>query len=177
MKLQNDKDTPAWNRVEEPTVTKEGADKVVFNHPAYGQIGVSRVTGKCTLYGSDFTHHNTMRIHIARSQLTRSLSNDWPYAYEELIEIELSEAQWAAFVSTPNSGDGTQCTIRHINREHTPQIAPYVNRTEQFGQEMKATFEDGLAQLQKALTAVDELKISEKQKQAIRGLFRWQFRS
>jgi hypothetical protein len=48
--------------IEEPVVTKGDRDETVTTHPAYAQIGVSRVTGQASLYGSDFKHHNFMTI-------------------------------------------------------------------------------------------------------------------
>ena len=61
---------------------------------------------------------------------------DWPHATEELIEVELSEAQWAEFVSKLNHRSGTRCTLRHIGREWVPGIPEPVQRHEQFETEM-----------------------------------------
>lgn len=93
-----------------------------FAHPAYGQIGASRATGNTTLYGSDFVHHQYVTIQISRSQLHRDLSHDWEFAREQLIEVKLSEAQWATFVSSMNSGSGVPCTLDHVGRERMPDI-------------------------------------------------------
>ncbi len=47
-----------------------------FEHPAFGQISASRVTGSASLYGSDFEHHAFVEVRISRSQLKRSLARD-----------------------------------------------------------------------------------------------------
>ncbi len=109
---------------QEPVETKGhlGDDSKRFNHPAFGQIRASRVQGTTALYGSDFLHHAFVTIAISRSELNRDLSHDWHFGAEELIEVNLSEAQWASFVSTLNSGSGTPCTIDHIDGVLMPGI-------------------------------------------------------
>jgi len=116
---------------QEPTKIVDGSamDGDVFTHPAYGQIGAYRTTGGGrTLYGSDLRHQNYMVITIRRSELHRSLSRDWHMGRNELIEISLSEAQWATFVSTPNSGLGVTCTLDRVAGE--PEIPNIPRRRE-----------------------------------------------
>lgn len=94
-----------------------------YDHPAFGQIGAYRVQGKTTLYGSDFLHQNFVIVRIHRSQLNRELSRDWHFATDELVEVALSEAQWATFVSSMNQGSGVPCTIQWVRGEgHMPSI-------------------------------------------------------
>src|SRR4051812_19636627 len=107
---------------QEPTVEESahgGGRSTTERHPAYGMIGASRVNwaGNGTnLFGSDFRHRNTVRIQIHGADVRRDLSHDWIHAdsRRSLVEVELSEAQWAGFVSTLNVGDGVACTIRHV---------------------------------------------------------------
>jgi len=99
-----------------------GKEDTVYEHPAYAMIGASRVSGLTTLFGSDFEHHNFLTITISRAELHRGLSTDWYHPRDEIIEIELSEAQWATFVSSPNQGSGVPCTIRHVAGKLAPLI-------------------------------------------------------
>lgn len=127
----------------DPVVTLTPEDKMsssVETHPAYAQIGASRVSGKANLYGSDFTHNGFMMIRIHASKLHRSLHNDWHHAGEEYIEVELSEAQWATFVSTPNMGQGVPCTLRARDGVMVPGIAHPPERKAQFTNELAASF-------------------------------------
>lgn len=154
-------------QAEEPTLEHRqspSGDHTVERHPAYGQIGANRVHGATHLYGSDFEHREYVRITIRRSELTRNLSNDWPHANDELIEVSLSEAQWAAFVSTMNSGMGTQCTINHIGGKAVPEIARIVDRKEQIRSEMMQTAGDALTSLVELRQEIDQLKLSQKQR-------------
>lgn len=93
-----------------------------FTHPAFGQIQANRVQGSTTLYDSDFIHHNYITIRVTESQLNRDLSRDWHYSGKTLIEVKLSEAQWATFVSSMNMGGGVPCTLARIGGEAIPGL-------------------------------------------------------
>ena len=121
----------------EPSTVYRETDELsdsVETHPAYGQIGASRWTGKTFLYGTDFEHHNFVVITIGHSEMHRGLSHDHPMdGNRQLIQVALSEAQWATFVSTLNIGMGVPCTLMHTAEDgEIPGIIPVVNRREQF---------------------------------------------
>lgn len=158
-------------KIEEPTTVEDhrGMGGTVTTHPAYGQIGVSRVSGRASLYDSDFDHNAFMTITIQRSQLTRSLSNDWHFARGELIQVALSEAQWATFVSSPNVGSGVPCTIQHIQGERVPQLPPPAPRTKQFGAEVVKQMQAHLAQIDEALADIDSLGLSKAKAEKVRA--------
>jgi hypothetical protein len=127
------------NNFEHPTIERRENDPLsdsVERHPAYAQIGASRVSGRAFLYGSDFDHHAYMTISIYKSELHRGLSCDRAFSRGEIIEVALSEAQWATFVSTLNVGSGVQCTIQHLNRERVPQLPEAPKRKTQFQEEL-----------------------------------------
>ena len=137
-----------------------------LNHPAFGQISVSRVQGHAHLYGSDFTHRNTVRVTICESELSRHLNNDWPFARREIIEVEMSEAQWATFVSSFNHGSGVQCTILHRDGKTVPGF-PLRDESSEFGKEMSEQSKDALDALKRAAAAVANAKMSKKDSEAI----------
>lgn len=100
------------------------SDSKKYTHPAFGQISASRVGSQpgVTMYGTDFRHQNYISIRVHRSELNRDLSRDWPFARETLLELRMSEAQWATFVSSLNTGGGTQCTLEFVDGEYMPDI-------------------------------------------------------
>lgn len=140
--------------IQEPEVTEEnslGGDRGTrVKHPAFGQIGISRVTGSTNLYGSDFRHNTSIVIRIARSELRRELSRDWHFARESLIEVALSEAQWATFVSSVNVGDGVPCTIERLGGKLVPGI-PHRDEAHSYKTEADQA-------MQASLKALEELK-------------------
>lgn len=111
--------------------------ETVERHPSFGQISVSRVSGTTHLYGSDFTHHHFVSLRVHRSEVRRHLSTDWPMADSRpLIEVDMSESQWASLLSSLNVGSGVQCTLRYVNGEKVPDPPPPPARGDQFAGEV-----------------------------------------
>jgi hypothetical protein len=163
-------------KIQEPTVhpDESAVGGEIYRHPAYAQIGASRVSGSVRLYGSDFNHQNFVRIRIGQSELHRSLSNDWPYGGgRAYIEVDVSEAQWATFVSSMNVGLGVQCTLRYKDGEEIPEIAPpKEDRQEQFTAEAHEAASDALNLLDALSEEIEGLKVSGVQKNTLRARVR-----
>lgn len=138
MKKQDERE---WRRPVQVPEESTGRmdDQTKFTHPAFGQISASRVSGGAVLYGSDFRHEGYVSITIRRSELNRNLGRDWPFGCERLITVNLSESQWARFVSAMNVGDGPQCTIEHVQGEQMPGLPEPVDRRAQFARESADT--------------------------------------
>jgi hypothetical protein len=156
--------------IQEPTQTKRSdpLGGTEFTHPAYAQIGASRVTGAAVLYGSDFVHHQYICVRIAKSTLTRSLSNDWLFADSlPYIEVDLSEAQWASFVSSMNVGSGVSCTLRFRDKQEIPGLPDPVQRTETFAAEAKQMMGRALTELKSLEEAIHGSGLSGKKVEAL----------
>lgn len=142
---------------------------VKLKHPAFGQIRASRVSGRRTLYGSDFTHNAYISISISTSELKRELNRDWPFARDELIEVALSEAQWASFVSAMNVGEGVQCTIERRHDTGLVPSFPIPDRTAQYKAEFAAKLDRSLHELKVLLSTIEDMQIPKVKKDALRG--------
>ena len=141
--------------IQQPEVREGFHDgETIYTHPAFGQIGGSRVQGGTTLYGSDFEHQNFIIITIRKSDLHRSLSRDWHMSGDELIEVWLSEAQWATFVSSLNMGMGVPCTIAHINRKSVPAI-PYRQEADEYRAEVAGKAKDAAKRVRETIAAIE----------------------
>jgi hypothetical protein len=157
--------------IEDPVTTADDrmSDKEdVTTHPAFGLIGASRVSGSTQLYGSDFTHNAYMTITIRRSNLRRSLSRDWHSGREELIEVALSEAQWATFVSAPNVGEGVPCTLQHVQGKMVPGIPVPQVRSDQFASDMDESLDAVASRIQAVLDRIDSMGLSKKKAEELR---------
>jgi hypothetical protein len=126
---------------QEPTITKSDGPVTgtVERHPAFGAISVNRATfsgGGIELHGSDFQHRQAITITISQADLHRGLSQDWHHPRERLIELILTEHQWASFVSSIAVGEGVPCTIYAKGLEYVPGIKRTRTRAGQFNQEM-----------------------------------------
>lgn len=107
----------------EPTLDQYGGEV----HPAFGQIQASRVSNSppgSVVFQSDIKHQHTVRITISRASRKRDLNHDWVHGGQELMEVELSEAQWASFVSSMNTS-GVPCTLRRTPDEVYVPGLPY----------------------------------------------------
>lgn len=111
--------------IEEPTVTKEpwaaDRDREVSRHPSYAQVAIHHVQGGACLYGSDFEHHNFVLLTIKGSELHRDLARDWHFERETIVEIALSEAQYATMISSPNRS-GVPCTLQYRGGNMIPGL-------------------------------------------------------
>ena len=110
--------------IEHPVVTGV-LNEEVSRHPAYGQVSFNHVSGSANLYGSDFVHQHYVMLTIKTSELHRDLSSDWHFEKQNLIEVALSEAQYATLISAPNRS-GVPCTI--LWRETTGIVPGLPNR-------------------------------------------------
>lgn len=120
--------------IEEPTRTfREGPgyDKGEYEeeHPAFGTAVVSRRAGTPrALFQSDLLHSETVTLSIHRAIRGRGLHRDWVHPRRELIEIEMSLAQWGALVSSQGIGSGTPVTIRTTETDYSVAELPYQPR-------------------------------------------------
>jgi hypothetical protein len=157
------------SRSYEAPTTRSGDRHIdsIETHPAYGTVSASRVSGKAVLFGSDFVHQHYVVIRVHHAELNRSLSNDWPYPRREIVELALSEAQWATFVSTLNAGVGAQCTLQAVGGKDVPQIPEPPDRRQQFGREVDAHLRDGLLRLEVLRNLIEGSRLSGKAREEL----------
>lgn len=140
-----------------------------FKHESYGMVGISHVTcGGVSLFGSSIKHDRVIRLRIKRACVERDLHKEWYHGDESIIEIDLSAAQFAEFITTPNVGDGIPCTIRRVEGENMEE-PPYRGQNEIFNQELQKGFEaamsdaDGLINdAREMLDSKGPMKVAEK---------------
>ena len=129
--------------VKENEATRE--DDGSLSHPSFGTINISR--GQCSenvnLFGSSILHRNVISITIHRAILHRDLNRDWimPKAgTPSIVEVEMSTSQFADAITSFNQGEGTPCTITHINgmrMEEPPFESKRVEFDREFQERMK----------------------------------------
>jgi hypothetical protein len=160
---------------------KDEHGDIVREHPSFAVIGASRVSGRATLTGSPLRHNGyiTIRISYAKEVVSHTHSSFFPHSRASacIAEVALSEAQWAAFVSTLNVGSGVPCTVEYaktgVVRRH-----PYIEDAS-FDERREADIRRHTAkaqeQLKKAVNALDELlkekTISKKRLAEVRSMF------
>jgi hypothetical protein len=129
-------------------------------HPAFGLIGASRVqTGAdgAVLFDSDIKHRHTVIVRVQTARRKRDLHRDWIGTDQRggIVELEMSEAQWASFVSSMNTGDGVSCTIRSREGAPVPGL-PHEPRLHESISEVRGAAEKAFEKVKEAFAAVEE---------------------
>lgn len=144
----------------DPTIDEHGDER----HPAFATIGAFRGSSTGThLFDSDIVHQHTVRIRINQASRKRDHHTDWIHGEKELIEVELSEAQWASFVSAMNSGSGVPCTLRWTKEDgpmpefpHAPRLAETMAETHKAAEAAFEDIREAFADLEAASTAKEK---------------------
>lgn len=143
-------------KTEKPTVTERGEE----THPAWGLIGASRVSSSppgAVLFDSDIRHQHYVVVQLSRATRQRDLGRDWKHGDEQIVEIAMSEAQWASFVSTMNVGQGVPCTIERVGTEAMPGME-YESRLAVSMDEVDDAAHKALEEIRKTFSAYESHK-------------------
>jgi hypothetical protein len=104
-------------------------------HPSFGVVQISRGHGgDITLFDSSIKHNDTVTLTVMHAERNRGLHRDWINSKGHIVEVEMSNEQFAAMITHLNSGDGTPCTLRSIEGKRIPRAA-YVNPNTEFREE------------------------------------------
>lgn len=130
-------------------------------HESYGMVSLSRRHGgSCKLYGSAIKNHdNTVSLRIHRSEWTHDLSRDvyTTSSLRPIVEIEMSAAQFAEFITTMNVGSGVPCTIRSIEGKRMADIPDEENEVERVQSGFTRDMQDLAKRLKEFTDRVAEL--------------------
>jgi len=92
------------------------------SHPSYATIrwGHQQSSGNDPLFMSSLGHRNTVYVEVSEAveyldRVPRAIAKDL------IIQLQMSPLQWAEFISTPNQGTGTPCTIQRRGAELVPR--------------------------------------------------------
>ena len=138
---------------EEPVIDEKTGYET---HPAFGLIGAERWSGgQFSLFDSEIPHDNTIHISIKAATRKRDLNHDWIHGNNQYIEVELSEAQWASFVSSLNVGDGVPCTITWTKEDgmipgivYSPRLALTMQETHDAAEEAYSGIQEAFKELE-----------------------------
>jgi hypothetical protein len=116
--------------------------------PYMGTVQLSRVSGKVTLFGSEARHQHFIALRINRADRRRDLSRDWIHSGDQLVEVYLTEAQFASLITSLNVGDGTPCTLHWLHSEgYIKGPGKPESRADLFHAEMMTTLEKAIDRL------------------------------
>lgn len=146
-------------------------DRIRYEHPSFAQISVTRRTGRTNLFGSDFDHDQCVSVQINRAYGYRRYAEDTHQQSfkDTIVEFQMSEAQWASFVSSIGMGSGTQITLSYANGHDIPSIPEVKAVAPKYKEDARKTAQKALNELDTLVEKVNELKISDKQKKELIG--------
>ena len=115
-----------------------------IHHPAFGVMRFSRIHGarKNTLFGSSIYHGDTINVTISRACLHRNLNNDWYHEKNQIIEAEMSQAQFAELITSMNQCPGVPVTLRYTERDGYLPTVTFIDKKDEFRKELKETIAD-----------------------------------
>ena len=123
-------------------------------HESYGMIGFNRsYGGERYLFGSSIPHNNTITLTIRECSIDRELNRDWYHGGRRLIEVAMSESQFAELITSFGHGDGVPCTLREVMGERK-EDCPFENKRIQFENEVREKIEEVHKDTEKLLKEV-----------------------
>lgn len=131
--------------------------------PSYGMIGFRRQHGNRHLFGSDIGHNSYITLTVKESAVERSLNQDWYYGGKTILELVLSQMQFAELLTTLNVGDGVPCTLTF--RESVGRIEPetsFENKREIFDREIQEICNKTAEKLNNLEVTIKAIKMSQK---------------
>lgn len=142
--------------------------------PSFGLVSISRVSGQRRLFDSPFEHQHFITLSIKRAYRSRTdLHSDYIGEEAELIEVAMSEVQFAAMVTSLNMGVGTPCTIARWDGKVVKEPKPDQTKKtfEKEGKEHWADLAKMAAELEKLTErAPSTLKAADRERMAFLAL-------
>lgn len=143
------------SHIENPSINERGDQ----THPAFGSIRVDRITSTpgVALFDSQIPHTRMVRVSIGHMTRKRDLNQDWLHSTgPSIVEVDMSEAQWAAFVSSAGSGD-VPCTLSRTETDGRIPGLPLESRLADSAAETRNAATKAFAKITEAMNAVDAL--------------------
>lgn len=92
-----------------------------FTHPSYAVVQISRCSGDTELFDSAMTHQHYISLSIKLAAKHTDGAHDFIFDGKELIEVAMSESQFARVITSMNMGSGAPCTLQRFNGEMIEQ--------------------------------------------------------
>ncbi len=144
------------------------------SHESWLLIRASRISSSpgARLFDSEIAHQHFVRVSVQRCTRKRDLHRDWHHAVAlPLIEIDMSEAQWGAFVSSFGSS-GVPATLSLFDGQMVPGVAGSDSRLSKSHENVRDASRRAVEKVQDAERAVREAFERGAGKREMRDLLR-----
>ncbi len=146
---------------------------VPTNHPSYCTVAFSRTNsnGGRSFFGASVKPTSYVTLRINEAEIDRKLSTDWIHGKKNIVEVHMTEAQFAECITSLNMGSGTPATLFHIGGHRLPE-PPFMGKVEQHSKEFANNMSDLASKLdlevERAKTIINSGKpISKKEREVL----------
>lgn len=105
-------------------VVEEKQGSVYRSHPSFGSVVLHRVSSSGSyLAGSAVKHRGFVCLSVSEAQFVEhGYGHESVYSKKQIIQVAMTEAQFAELISRWNVGDGTPCTIMRRPDPSAPMV-------------------------------------------------------
>lgn len=133
------------------------SEQTRVNHPSFGFIRASRVSGHAALFDSALRHQHYITITVGASEQIRENSRTWNMAGKEYIQVSMSEAQYATFLTSLNMGSGAPCTLTRLMGAKIEEPPADTNTRTAFDKEIEHDVQEAIGALKVAAAELSGL--------------------
>ena len=139
-----------------PQETQKNNGDIDLSHPSFAVVNLTRyqIAKEKNLYGSDIKHMNTISLKISTASTIRHSNKTWHRPKNQIIEVEMSEAQFGQMISSFNQGEGTPVTLRWLKGEGYMPDIELESLHQVFNNEMKASVKRQISKVMEAAKAL-----------------------
>lgn len=110
-------------------------DETILRHESYGMLRICRYHGgEQSFFGSAIPHEGGISLEILEGEWKRGLNSDWYMPKKRLIEIRMTENQFAEAITNLNASP-VPVTLQSVMGEKR-ETPPLVNKRNQFENEL-----------------------------------------
>ena len=131
----------------EPESVVKTDEGTLHYHPSYAVVNFSRCSGSANLYDSEIDHQHYIMLRLAHAHTESDDYSDRVVTDDHIIEIKMSETQFARAITSMNMGQGIPCTINRLNNVSFPEpprkqslLRRNDKRIEEFAKKTEDTF-------------------------------------
>lgn len=137
-----------------------GGTEWKHEHPSYGTITVNRSSysgAGADLFMSSVKNGTVVTLEIRKAERTRgSTHSDRVFSLENVVEIEMTELQFAQMITSFGIGGGVPCTLKRVGAENIENCPPDT-RFREFNAEIKLDADETSSDLDELRSMIDEL--------------------
>ena len=131
-------------------------------HPSWGKVNVFRTSGRTNLFRSSLEHNHFITLSIRRARVVDTgLANDFLADGEELIEVSMSETQFARMITSIGMGSGSACTIRRFGGKLVEE-PPLEDRKVFVVESHSQNLDDQKSELSESLGRLQRMRVDKK---------------